>query len=90
MLEPRIPDLSKLGWTKVDNKLFPTLSEVQAAPEAVVELLKCNCSVSFCSKRCNCRKNNIPCTELCKCEASEDCCNTPISNDDSRDDTNLN
>ena len=76
VLDPQIPDPCKLGWVKEEGGLVPVLSEVQAAPEAVVELFRCNCGVSKCAGRCTCKSHNLACTELCKCEANEECCNT--------------
>jgi hypothetical protein len=77
VITPQIPDPGKLGWVKEEGGFVPVLSEVQAAPEAVVELYRCYCGVSKCAGRCTCKTNNLECTELCSCEASEDCCNTP-------------
>ena len=34
----------------------------------------CNCEKSQCEGRCKCRKNNLVCTEFCKCEADEEKC----------------
>jgi len=77
VLHPQIPDPCTLGWTMDDVGLLPVLSEAQAAPEAIVELLRCNCGVSRCAScRCTCRQNQLGCSELCKCEASEECCNS--------------
>ena len=75
ILQPKIPDPCKLGWEKEGDGYIPVLSDVQPAPTAVVELLRCNCGVSMCAGRCTCKKNHLACTDLCKCEASEDCCN---------------
>jgi hypothetical protein len=74
----------KLGWANDDDgMLLPVLSEVQAAPEAVVELLRCNCTVSRCaSQRCTCKQNQLACTELCKCEASEECFNSSVAKEE--------
>ena len=30
-------------------------------------------------KKCSCKQNKLPCTELCKCEGGEDCENSEIS-----------
>ena len=76
VLIPQIPDPCKLGWSRLDGKLVPILSKEPMAPEAVVELLKCTCGVSNCAKRCTCKHNNLPCTQLCNCEADENCMNT--------------
>ena len=35
-----------------------------SAPEALINLVKCGCKKG-CFKKCSCRNNNIPCTEMC-------------------------
>ena len=62
-----------------DGKFIPKLSDVLSAPSAVVELVKCGCIKSKCSKKCSCKQNDLPCTELCKCEDGEDCENSDLS-----------
>ena len=92
LAEPTVLDPVGLGWSKDGNgKYIPTLSDLPPAPEAVVELVKCNCVASKCSGRCSCKTHNMACTELCKCEAAEGTCTNllakePQSDDD--DDTN--
>ena len=77
-LHPTFLDPTTLGWGNVSGKLKPQLSSIQLAPESVVELIKCSCDKSKCSSaRCTCHQNNLSCTELCKCESSEDCENIP-------------
>jgi hypothetical protein len=74
---PAIPDPFKLGWScAADNTPVPVLSEIPIAPESEVELVKCGCGKSKCSRRCTCRQNNLACTEMCECGADEDCANT--------------
>ena len=76
---PNKLDPCKLGWHMSDGKFMPTLSNLFSAPSDVVELVKCGCIKSNCSKKCSCKKNNLPCTELCKCQGGEDCENSDIS-----------
>ena len=76
VLHPSVSDPCELCWVKQGGRYQPNLSVDPVATEAVVELLKCNCGVSFCSRGCTCRQNNLPCTNVCKCEASEHCMNT--------------
>ena len=39
------------------------------APEEILELIACGCQSeqSCTSARCNCKKNNLPCTDCCRC-----------------------
>ncbi|XP_062498902.1 uncharacterized protein LOC134176238 [Corticium candelabrum] len=56
------------GWDIDDgdiNVLWMTLS---SAPLALLELLRCGCSSGCNSARCRCFKNNMPCTDACKCK----------------------
>ena len=50
------------------------------------KLVKSAYVASKCSGRCSCKVNNLPCTELCKCEAAEGSCNNlPTDEIDSED-----
>ena len=53
---------------------MPTFYDVfTPAPEAVIELFRCNCAKNRCStSRCNCRKTQLNCTDLCGCSNSDD------------------
>ena len=74
-----MPDPFTLGWSSdSDGFPIPILSEVLIAPESVVELVRCGCRMSKCSKRCTCRLNNLDCTEVCKCGADEEFWNTGV------------
>ena len=64
------------------------------APEAIISLIKCNCSISNCKNNvCSCRKARINCTELCRCGAEEEDCDNQgfkdiaevVENDDDND-----
>ena len=57
-------DPCDLGWYMSEGKFMPKLSELFTAPSAVVELVKCGCVKSNCSKKCSCKQNMMPCTEL--------------------------
>jgi hypothetical protein len=78
-----------LGWRKLDNKLLTVLSQVPPAPVSVLQLVRCNCEKSKCSRRCSCRGNNVVCTELCKCGGEGDSCmniTPPMIGEDLEDD----
>ena len=80
--EPTVLDPVGLGWSEDSNgKYVPTLSDLPPAPEAVVELVKCNCVTSKCSGRCSCKAHNMACTELCNCEAAEGACTNLLVNE---------
>ena len=87
---PIIQDPVTQGWQQLeDGHYVPVVSKVPAAPEAVVELVKCLCVVSKCSGRYSCKMHNLACTELCKCEGAENTChNVTISQNPSDDKEN--
>ena len=79
--------LTKLGWTKQDDRLVPVLSKIAPAPAAVVELVRCSCGASnpntmnkCASVRCSCRISALAFTELCRCEAEADMCQNMNNN----------
>ena len=62
------------GWEDRNGKLVATLAMSQPAPDAVMTIIKCNCSRDECKGNCSCTQNDLPCTLLCvcKCEAVKD------------------
>ncbi|MEW8548339.1 MAG: hypothetical protein AB2693_32955 [Candidatus Thiodiazotropha sp.] len=80
---PIIPPPENYGWRKDSGTYVPVSSELPAAPDAVVQLVRCSCSKTKCSSSCSCRKNNMNCTEMCECEGDLDVCrNVYILNTD--------
>ena len=77
------PDLDPTlyGWHRDENgtTLYPvTLPHgVFAAPENILQLLKCGCTTSRpCSSgRCGCVTAQMSCSIFCSCNAGSDCCN---------------
>ena len=67
---PLTPDPFKLGWVKEGDGLFPLLSQVQAALEAVAELIHPVC------RKMHLQESPSQVTDLCKFEGNKDCCNT--------------
>ncbi|CAB4011170.1 Hypothetical predicted protein [Paramuricea clavata] len=67
-----MPPLAKNGWEIAHDILEPPKCLEQPALQAVLELVKCGCK-GRCQGRsnCSCLKNDMPCTELCKCEDCE-------------------
>lgn len=54
----------------------PITTEVPPAPEAIIEMVRCQCKSDCSSQRCSCRSKNLRCTDLClctnQCENDED------------------
>ena len=65
---PCLPGPAEFSWTFDEHlsHFSPVRCLNPPAPEAVLHLIKCGCKRG-CEGRCSCRKNNIPCTEVCGC-----------------------
>jgi len=76
-----------------DGQLKPMTTESLPAPEAIIEMVRCQCKADCSSHRCSCNSVELPCTELCQCstdcqndEDSRDITFASDSDDDSEDD----
>ncbi|KAG1648143.1 Carbonic anhydrase [Nymphon striatum] len=64
-----IPSLVGNGWEIADGMVVPKKCLELPAPQAVMELVKCGCKGRCMGKsNCSCLKNNLSCTDFCKCE----------------------
>ena len=77
----------KFGYYKdTGGQMLPVTTQGLPAPQAIIELVRCQCKTNCSTQRCSCRRNDLPCTELCSCDTectnNEDC---NIGNDDSDD-----
>ena len=78
------------GYYQDDNgTILPTTTKVPPAPQAIVELVRCQCKAHCTTQRCSCLKHNLSCTDLClcgsDCENDADCnaeCDTQDSDED--------
>ena len=93
--KPSIPDPLTLGWRNESDRLIPVLSNEAAAPDCVLELVKCGCGANNqaapmkCTGRCSCKKHNLACTELCQCGHEDDVCantSSPLLEDEEEQD----
>ncbi len=50
-----------------DGELTPTTTDILPAPEAVIEMVRCQCKGDCTSQRCSCKSNSLQCTDLCLC-----------------------
>ena len=41
------------------------------APDSIMELISCGCKTGCQTDRCRCRKNELLCTEMCRCKNCE-------------------
>jgi len=64
---PDLPSPDMYGWV-MNEEWNPVMTTLPPAPEAVIQLVKCKCAKDQCSsKRCQCRKSGLCCTDLCYC-----------------------
>ena len=80
-------DPLKFGYYKdTSGQLLPVTTEVLPAPQAIIQLVRCQCKSNCSTQRCSCNRNDLPCTELCLCDS--ECTNDEnynIGSDDSDD-----
>lgn len=73
--EPELPSPADFGWKLQGDQWVPVMTSLPPGPEAVIELVKCGCAKSRCAtNRCNCRKAQLNCTDLCGCSDSGEPC----------------
>lgn len=84
--DPQLPSPETFGWKLENEKWVPVMTPLPPAPEAIIQLVKCGCAKSRCSSnRCNCRKAQLKCTDLCSCADYDDFCDNQLA-DESDDD----
>jgi hypothetical protein len=74
------------GWKVVEGKMLPLMTDLDVAPKAQLEVIRCKCKTG-CGKRCGCRGLDLECTPACS-ECRGICENMKIENtdDNSEDD----
>ena len=63
-----LPSPEGYGWELNSSLLDPIMTDNLPAPIGLIELSVCNCESRCASKRCRCLKNNLVCTDMCKCQ----------------------
>ena len=68
--DPQVPSPVGRGWKAEHEdgvaKLVVDWMDVKPAPEAILELLACNCSRKCVSPNCVCVANGLRCTDMCR------------------------
>ena len=71
------------GWKACDGLFLPVMTHLPPAPEALLPVIRCNCSTHCSSLRCTCRKHNLQCSAACgQCRGS--CCTNSVQPDDTQ------
>lgn len=53
------------GWFMQDGLLKPVTTDLAAAPQNVLQVVKCGCKTMCRTLKCSCRKNGIECNAAC-------------------------
>lgn len=63
-----VPSPEEHGWETRNSNLTITWMTRPAAPSALLELMRCECSSGCSTATCRCFKNSLPCTDACQCQ----------------------
>lgn len=82
-------DACQWGWELRDGRLAAIMTDLQAAPTSLLEVIRCNCKTDCKTLRCSCRKHNLDCSSACgECQgiSCTNCSvNIPTLDDDDQD-----
>lgn len=68
-----LPEATGYGWEQDNDELVAIMTDSLPAPLALVELSACGCKTECSNGRCLCYKNNLVCTDMCKCSDCKNC-----------------
>ncbi|KAK2175325.1 hypothetical protein NP493_722g02014 [Ridgeia piscesae] len=75
-------NIANFGWNIERSAITPAVSTAPVAPQALLDAVSCSCTArcKACSgTRCSCNSAGLSCTDYCKCERRDICCNPFIS-----------
>ena len=56
------------GWTVENKDIAICWMKKDPVPDELLSFIHCKCAEPKCdTKRCSCRSNGVPCTDLCEC-----------------------
>jgi len=55
------------GWKCELNQYVPIMTDLPAAPDDILHVVRCGCKTGCGSALCTCRKNDLRCMSACKC-----------------------
>ena len=64
------------GWSLVQKRLPPKKTDLPAAPDNLLKMVKCSCKQNCDTKRCTCRKHGLDCSIGCSECRGMSCTNT--------------
>lgn len=69
------------GWVLNRGRLEPKTTDLAAAPESLLQIVRCNCKVNCDTRRCSCRKHGLECSAACGECRGVGCTNAMASED---------
>jgi len=76
-----------MGMDSGRGRLDPTTTDLPAAPESLLKIVRCNCKTDCNSRRCTYRKMGLECSVACgECQGTS-CSNSSAVEDEDIDDT---
>jgi len=62
-----LPSPLSFGWEICNDTYKSIMTDELPAPSALIELSVCSCKTKCINNRCKCRKNDLQCTDMCRC-----------------------
>lgn len=53
------------GWSKRDGRYLPILTDKDAVPTNLLEMVRCNCKMDCSTRQCTRRNNDLECSTAC-------------------------
>jgi len=69
--DAQVPSPHGHGWLVEDQELVIDWMDKDPAPKSLLELVSCACKKGCNSARCSCKKNTLPCTDMCICDTCD-------------------
>ena len=63
---------SEWGWKMEEDKLVSVLTDKSSAPDALTQMIHCNCLEGCNTLRCTCRKHGLECRPTSACRHYQD------------------
>ena len=64
------------GWKENDGVLIPVTTDLEPAPNELLQIIRCNCQTDCSTLRCSCRKHGLNCSIACGNCRGSGCCNS--------------
>ena len=65
------------GWLRVADRLEPMKTDLPAAPDTLLKVIRCNCKTYCDTRKCTCKKLGLECSVMCGECKGMNCLNSP-------------